>query len=86
MFLSEHRHKHETELATRFIMTLSRLSSKVTVENVAKVVGVNSTVDSLAAQRSVGQEKNGYKQQNVYEVTVVTTRLIDSFNIAVPPL
>jgi len=67
-------------------MTLSRLSSKVTVENVAKVVGVNSTVDSLAAQRSVGQEKNGYKQQNVYEVTVVTTRLIDSFNIAVPQL
>lgn len=86
MFLSEHRHKHETELATRFIMTLSRLSSKVTVENVAKVVGVNSTVDSLAAQRSVGQEKNGYKQQNVYEVPVVTTRLTDSFNIAVPPL
>ena len=67
-------------------MTLSRLSSKVTVENVAKVVGVNSTVDSLAAQRSVGQEKKGYKQQNVYEVTVVTTRLTDSFNIAVPPL
>jgi len=65
-------------------MTLSRLSSKVTVENVAKVV--NSTVDSLAAQRSVGQEKNGYKQQNVYEVPVVTTRLTDSFNIAVPPL
>lgn len=67
-------------------MTLSRLSSKATVENVAKVVGVNSTVDSLATQRSVGQEKNGYKQQNVYEVTVVTTRLIDSFNIAVPQL
>jgi len=66
-------------------MTLSRLSSKVTVENVAKVVGVNSTADSLAAQRSVGKEINGYKK-NVYEVTVVTTRLIDSFNIAVPQL